>query len=63
MKVRIVKRPNGRVDGMALRRFVPGEVYDVSPTVADYLVVEGFAKPEMRIPTKVTLKKKRDRRV
>ena len=63
MKVRIVQRPTGRLDGMALKRYVPGEVYDVSATVADYLVVEGFAKPEMRTRARVTLKRKRDRRV
>ena len=48
---------------MALKRYVPGEVYDVSPSLADYLVVEGFAKPEMRTFRRTTVKKKPDRRV
>jgi hypothetical protein len=62
VKVRIVKRPSGTVDGMDLRRYVPGELYDVSPSLADYLVMEGFATFEMRAQKRVRLKKKRDRR-
>jgi hypothetical protein len=62
MKVRIVKRPNGTVDGMALKPYVPGEVYDISPALADYLVLQGYAKPEMRSPARVAVKKKGDRR-
>jgi len=62
VKIRIMKRPTGTLEGMVLRRYVPGEVYDLSPSVADYLVLEGFAKPEMRKPARVSLKTKRDRR-
>lgn len=60
--MRIVKRPTGTVDGVPLRHYVPGEVYDVSPAHADYLVLEGFARPEMRSPTRAKLKKRFDRR-
>ncbi len=63
VKVRITKRPAGTLEGMVLSHYVPGEVYDVSPSVADYLILEGFGKPEMRRPVRVALKKKRDRRV
>jgi hypothetical protein len=64
VKVRIVKRPTGTLDGMALKRYVPGEVYDLSPGVADFLILEGFARPEMRSGTRsrVRVKKKPDRR-
>jgi len=62
VKVRIVKRPHGSLDGMALKPYVPGEVYDISPTLADYLVLQGYAKPEMRRTAKVAVKRKRDRR-
>jgi hypothetical protein len=47
---------------MALKPYVPGEVYDISPTLADYLVLQGYAKPEMRRTARVAVKKKRDRR-
>ena len=62
MKVRIVKRPKGTVDGMTLKTYIPGEVYDISPTLADYLVLQGYAKPEMRSQARVAVKKKGDRR-
>ena len=62
MKVRIIRRATGTVDGVALRRYVPGEVYDVSPVLADYLVLEGFARPELRKTHRVKLQKRSDRR-
>ena len=62
MKLRIVKGPTGQLDGMVLKRYVPGEVYDLSPSMAYYLVVEGFAKPEMRTFRRTTVKKQQDRR-
>ena len=62
VKVRITKRPTGTLEGMELNRYVPGGVYDVSPSIADYLVLEGFAKAEMRRPTRVSLKEKQERR-
>ena len=58
----MVKRPTGTVDGMDLKRYVPGEVYDVSASLADYLVMQGFGMPEMRGADRKRLKKKRDRR-
>ena len=62
VKVLIVKRPHGLLDGMALNRYIPGQVYNLSAAVADYLVVEGFAVPEMRKRLHVTTRKKPDRR-
>ncbi len=62
MKVRILKRPTGHVDGINLRRYVPGGVYDVSAPIADYLVLQGSAMAEMRQRKPVTLKIKPDRR-
>jgi hypothetical protein len=63
VKVLIVRRGTGAVDGMTLKRYVPGEVYDVSDTMANYLVLEGIALPEMRKSTRaVRVKKKPDRR-
>ena len=63
MKVRIVKRPAETLDGVALDKYAPGVVYDVSREVAEYLVLEGFAKFEMRRTTRPGLKQKEDRRI
>ena len=63
MKVRIIKRPEGSVDGISLKGYVPGETYDVSATLADYLALNGFAVAEMRADAKgVSAVKKEDRR-
>ncbi|HEV3215205.1 MAG TPA: hypothetical protein VGZ27_05755 [Vicinamibacterales bacterium] len=48
MLVRIVRRPFGFAHGVSLRRFRPGQTYDLDPSVADYLIVQGFARMEMR---------------
>jgi hypothetical protein len=36
------------MNGLSLRHYRPGEVYDVPPVVADYLVMERLAILEMR---------------
>ena len=46
--VRIIKQPVGHVDGIALRHYHVGQTYDVPPALADYLVMLGYATPEMR---------------
>jgi hypothetical protein len=48
MKVRINRRPQGVVQGLSLQYYRQGEVYDLPPTLAEYLVMEGFAILEMR---------------
>ena len=49
MKVRIRKAPGAReVDGIKLDRLIPGSVHNVSPSLAAWLIVEGYAVPEMR---------------
>ena len=48
VNVRILKRPTGHVDGINLRHYVPGGVYNVSAPIADYLVLQGSAVAEMR---------------
>lgn len=64
MKVRITKRATGMVDGVALKKYTPGEVYDVSSTLADYLILEGLARPEMRKGNRhLKLRKQVDRRI
>ena len=48
MKVRIIRQPQGTVSGVALNSYRCGEVYDIPPTLAEYLVLEQFAILEMR---------------
>jgi hypothetical protein len=48
MLVRIVRQPNGVVDGMALHYYHVGQIYEIDTSLANYLIVEGFARAEMR---------------
>jgi hypothetical protein len=48
MVVKITKQPSGKIDGVRLDRYHVGQSYDVPPTLADYLVLQGFAVIEMR---------------
>jgi len=44
MRIRIVKRPAGRVDGVPLDRFEPGVVYEVNASIGSYLMAMGHAQ-------------------
>jgi hypothetical protein len=44
MRIRIVRRPDGRIDGVDLHRFEPGEIYDVNVSIGTYLMVGGHAQ-------------------
>jgi hypothetical protein len=44
MRIRIVRRAPGEIDGVLLSRFDPGDLYDVSVSIGTYLVVRGFAR-------------------
>jgi hypothetical protein len=48
MKVRITQRPDGIINGLSLKHYRPGEVYDLPPAIAEYLVMENCAIFEMR---------------
>ena len=48
MRVRITRQPIGMVQGMSLNYYRPGEVYDLPPSLAEYLVMEKYAIVEMR---------------
>jgi hypothetical protein len=62
MKVRITRPPRGVVDGMSLHYYHPGEAYDVTPQLAEYLVAEGYASIEMRQRQRSTRPRSQDRR-
>jgi hypothetical protein len=48
MKVRIFRRSIENVGGVSLRHYRAGQVYDLPPTLANYLVAQGLATFEMR---------------
>ena len=48
VRIRIIVQPRGFVDGVSLRHYMVGQVYDVSAALAEYLVAEGCAQFEMR---------------
>jgi hypothetical protein len=48
VRVHLTKQPFGMVSGVSLRHYRAGHVYDVSPELAEYLVIEGFGLLEMR---------------
>ena len=48
MKIRILRQAVGHVNGVSLRHYRPGQVYEVPPSIANYMVAEGLAGFEMR---------------
>lgn len=58
----MLRQPIGTVQGVALRYYRPGRVYDLPATLAAYLVTEGFAIVEMRSEQNMNVPPDRDRR-
>jgi len=50
IKVRILKLTLGHVNGVSLRHYRPNEIYELPPSIANYLVAQGVALFEMRNP-------------
>ena len=48
MRILILRQPLGIVQGVALKWYRPGIVYDLPAALAAYLVTEGFGMVEMR---------------
>jgi len=49
MKVRITERPREpEVDGVHMDGLAPGMIRDVSASIGSWLIVRGYAEPEMR---------------
>lgn len=48
MLVRMVRQPSGTVDHVSLHYYRPGRTYDLDPSLAEYLMLNGFAFLEMR---------------
>ena len=48
MRVRITREPIGKVQEMSLNYYRLGEVYELPPSLAEYLVMEKYAIVEMR---------------
>ena len=62
MRVRITRQPFGAVQGMSLKHYRPGEVYELPPSLAEYLVVEKYAIFEMRDRDRPAVPVERERR-
>jgi hypothetical protein len=62
MRVRITRQPPEVVQGLSLKHYRPGEVYELSPSLAEYLVMEEFAIFEMRDRDKPAVPFAEDRR-
>jgi hypothetical protein len=49
VRVRIIAKPREHdIEGLSLDTLRPGMVFDVSPTIGSWLIVQGYAYPEMR---------------
>ena len=62
MRVRITRQPLGTVQGVSMKYYRPGEVYELPPPLAEYLVVEKYAMLEMRVGEKLPVPVAEDRR-
>ena len=62
MKVRITRQPLGVIQGVSLKYYRQGEVYDLPPPLAEYLVMEKCAIFEMRDRERVPVPVEFDRR-
>jgi hypothetical protein len=62
MRVRITRQPIGAVQGMSLKYYRPGEVYELPPSLAEYLVMEEYAIVEMRDRNKPSIPIAEERR-
>jgi hypothetical protein len=60
--VRVIRQPFGTVNGIALHQYRPGHVYELPPSLADYLVLQGFAIIEMRRAQRSKRFRENDRR-
>ena len=45
MRVRITTRMDGSVDGIDLTHFEVGQIYDLGPVLANYLLASGYGVP------------------
>jgi hypothetical protein len=48
VRVRIIQPPTGSVDGVLLKNYLVGVIYDLPANIANYLVAQGFAVFESR---------------
>jgi len=54
MKLRILRQSYASVQGVSLRLYRPGQVYDVPAALAAYVVTEGLGIVEMRTDRQAT---------
>jgi hypothetical protein len=54
VRVKITRELHGSIDGIQLKRFAPGEVYDVSPSFGSYLLTVRAAEAVFPRETQTT---------
>ena len=62
LRIRIKKLPNRKAsEPFEVAHFVVGQMYDVGPRLAEYLIISGYAEPEMRAVDRAAENPKRRR--
>lgn len=61
VRVRIIRQATGIVEGTDLSHFRPGRVYDIETTLAEFLILEGYAVAEMRRVNKPVERERRQK--
>lgn len=54
MKVRITNRPRGTWEGEPLKKFVTGKTYEITRSMGDYLLLQGYGVVERRLVGRIT---------
>jgi hypothetical protein len=44
----MIRQATGSLNGISLSKYKPGQAYELEPSLADFLILEGFAMAEMR---------------
>jgi hypothetical protein len=58
----MLRQPTGTLQGVALKWYRPGQIYDLPAPLGSYLVAEGFAIVEMRAESNLRISVEHDRR-
>ena len=61
MRVKILTRMKGTVDGIDLARFEVGQVYNLRTFLANYLLASGYAEPVTNYPPRADVVSQRSR--
>ena len=60
--VRVIGQPYGFADGVSLRRYKPGQTYEMDPVLAEYMVLQGLGLFDLRRSLRSTRLRPNERR-